>query len=120
MILVRAIVRELQKIGRTSEDLSRFLKATEDELLPTIRNARSTVSDVDRLVAGVTETVERIDRIATGAERLFDGTYVGSTAAQAMKSASARLLSVYKGVKQGIKALRGSKDTHKGGIVDEQ
>lgn len=119
-VLVRGALRELQKIGQASEDLSSFLKATEDELAPTIRNARSAVSNIDRLIASVTETAEKIDRIAGGAERLFDGTYVGSTAARAVKSASAGLLSVYEGVRQGIRTLRGPNDTDKGGKTNEQ
>ena len=106
--LVQGILRQVGKVGQVSDDLSHFLKVTEDELVPTTRDARSALGGIDKLVVQITETVERVDNVAAGAERLLDASQVASAATSAVKSSAAGILSVYEGVKQGIKTLRGS------------
>ena len=118
--LVQGALRQAGKIGQASEDLSHLLRVAEEELIGIRRDARSTLDEIDRLAGKLTDTVERIGKAAAGAQRLLDGVYVVSTAAKAVKSSTAGLLGVYEGVKQGIRILRGSQRTDKGGISDEQ
>jgi len=122
VVLTQGILREARKIGQATEDISRLLKTAEDELVPTIRDARTAVKDADRLIVCATETVHRVDRLTGGVEGLLEGSVAGLAASKTVKSASATLLSVYEGVRQGIKILRGSPDEvhHKGGTTDEQ
>ena len=114
-----AIADLLRKVGRVTEDLSHFLKVTEEELTATAKEVRDTLSDVDHLVTDVTETAERIGRLSGEVERIVDGVQIASSAAKAVKSSTAGLSSVYEGVKQGIRALWGSKETNKEGTFDE-
>ncbi len=118
--LVRGVLGGLGKIVKTSEDASHFLRIAEEELAGTASEVRSAVSDVDRLVLKATETVERIDNVAEIGERLMDGAFVASSVAKTVKSSTATLISVYEGVKQGIRILRGSQETKKGGTSNEQ
>lgn len=121
VVLTQGVLREARKIGQATEDISRLLKATEDELVPTIRDARTAVNDADRLIVCATETVHRVDRLTGGAEDLLEGSIAGLAANRTVRSASATLLSVYEGVRQGIKILRGSsaETHHQGGATDE-
>lgn len=116
------ILREARKIGQATEDVSRLLKTAEDEILPVVRDARTTLNDADRLIVCTTETVHRVDRVTGGIEHLLDGSIAGLATSKTVKSASATLMSVYEGVRQGIKILRRSPDeTHQhGGTTDEQ
>ena len=114
------LARTAGKIGRVTEDLSHFLRTTEEELVPSVRDARNAIGNVDRLVVKLTQTVERADRVMLCAERLLDGTYVGSTTAKVVRSTASGLISVYEGVKQGIRTLRSSEETNKGGKTDER
>lgn len=120
LALVNGILGGMRKIEKTSEDLSHFLKMTEEELTCTVNEVRDAVADADRLILKATETVERVDNVAAIGERLLDGAFVTSTVAKTVKSSTATLFSVYQGVKQGIKILRGSQETKKGGISNEQ
>jgi hypothetical protein len=112
----------LRKVGQATEDLSHLLRAAEEEIVPTVREARTTLSDADRLIVCATETVHRVDRVTGGIEHLLDGSVAGLAASKTVKSASATLLSVYEGLRQGIRILRGSSDEthHDGGTTDEQ
>jgi len=115
-----AIADLLRKIGKASEDLSHFLKVTEEELSTTAHDVRATLNDADRLISDLADTSGRINRLTGEIERLAEGAQVASAAAKAVKSSTAGLFSVYEGVKQGIKALLGSKETNKEGMFDEQ
>lgn len=118
--LVIGALRELRKIGQASEDLSRLLRTAEEELAPTMQNARSIASDADQLVIQLTKTAERVDRVAEDAERVVRGTFLTASVVRTLKSSTAGLLSVYEGVKQGIRNLCGSQETDKEEANDEQ
>ena len=120
VVVVAGVLREIRKIGQMSEDLSHFLKTAEEELSSTTRDARTALDDIDQLVVRVTETVGRIDKLAAGTERLVEGAHIAGAAAKAMRSSTAGLVSVYEGVKQGIRTLRGSQETNKEVTTDEQ
>lgn len=120
VILVAGILRELRNIGRASKDLSHFLNVVEGEITSTIPKTRAALDDLDVLLVKVTETVRRIDDVAEGIQRLVDGAYIASTVARTVRSSTAGLVSVYEGVKQGIKTLRGAQETDKEGSSDEQ
>ncbi|MHB1001419.1 MAG: DUF948 domain-containing protein [Armatimonadota bacterium] len=104
VILVSGLLREIRKIGKASEDLSRVLTTLDDELAPTLTDVRSAVGNVDKLVADLSQTVKKVDKAAVGVENLIQN----ASAVKALKSSTANLISVYEGVKQGIKTLRGS------------
>lgn len=120
LVIAGSIADFLRKIGRASEDLSHFLKVTEEELTATATEVRNTLTSVDRLVTDVAETAERIDRLTCEAERLVEGARMASAAARAVKSSTAGVVSVYEGIRQGIKTLWGSKEINKEGTYDEQ
>lgn len=119
VLVALAIADFLRKLGKTTEDVSRFLKVTEEELTSTAGEVRTALGSVDRLVKDVAETAERIDRLTCDVERLVEGVQVASAAAKAVKSSTAGLVSVYEGFKQGMRTLRGSKETNKEGTFDE-
>jgi len=112
-------MRELRKFGQTAEDVSHFLEVAEEEITNTTKEARSALSDVDRLVTTLGDTVERVDKVAAEVQRLMDIGVVATSTIRAVKSSTAGFASVYEGVKQGIKALYGSQQIHKGGTNDE-
>ena len=103
-------------------ELNRLTKTIDEEIVPVIRDARTTVNDTDRLIASAAETVRRVDRLTGGAEGLIDGSVAGLAANKTVQSASVQVLSVYEGIRRGIRFLRGSSDEvqDKGGTTDEQ
>jgi len=121
VILALGVLREVRKIGQATEDVSRLLRTAEGELTPAIRDTRTAINDADRLIVCATETVHRVDRLTGGIEGLLEGSVAGLTGSKTVKSASATLLSVYEGVRQGIRVLRGWPDEthHEGGTTDE-
>lgn len=119
IFVVMVIADFLRKLGKTTEDVSHFLKVTEEELTSTAHDVRATLSDVDRLISDVADTTGRINRLTCEIERLVEGAQVASAAAKAVKSSTAGLVSVYEGFKQGIRTLWGSKETNKEGTFDE-
>lgn len=120
VVLVGGVLREIRKIGKASEDLSRLLKTAEESCAELTRDTHTTLNDADKLIVEITDTVEHIDKVAEGTERLLNGALVVSTAAKAIKTSTAGLVSVLEGVKQGIKTLRGSEETNEEGTSDEQ
>ena len=116
-VLVSSILREARKVGQTCEDLSHLMKTTEDELAQTTQHARTALADVDRLVIEVTDTVRHVDKAAYGLERIVSTVESATSALKLVKSSTGGLVSVYEGVKQGIKALRGANETDKEGTV---
>ena len=118
--LVVGALRVQKKIGQASEDLSRFLKTADESCVGLTSDTRTTLNDIDRLVVGVANTAERIDKLAEGTEHLVNGAHIAYTAARALKSSTAGLVSVLEGVKQGINTLCGSQESDKGGTSDEQ
>ena len=119
-VLVSGILREARRIGRTCEDVSEFLKRTEEELTSTARDARTALGDIDQLLVKTTETVSHIEKVSEEAERLLSGAHMASAAAKAVQSSKAGVFSVYEGVKQGIRTLWGLQETNKEGTSDEQ
>lgn len=121
VVLALGVLREARKIGQATEDISCMLRAAEEELAPAIRDTRTAINDADRLIVCATETVHRVDRLTGGVEGLLEGSVAGLAANKAVKSASAGLLSVYEGVRQGIRVLRGASDEthHQGGATNE-
>lgn len=120
VILVWGVLRELRKIGQTTQDVSRFLATAEEELTSTTQDIRTALNDADKLTVDLAKTVERVDSIAEGVERIIEGTYVATAAVRAVKSSTGGLISVYEGIKQGIMTLCGSQESKKEGITDEQ
>jgi len=118
-VLVGGLLRETRKLGRTAEDLSSFLKTTEQELASTTENLRHAVLDVDRLVTEITCTVSKVERAASGIERIVEGVQAAAAATKIVRSSTGGLVSVYEGVKQGIKSLRGLQETDKEGTENE-
>lgn len=108
IVVTVAVIVLARKFGRVADDVSHLLRTAEEEMIPTAHSIRYAIGDVDRLVVQVTETAGHIDRVAAGAERLIDTAQVATAASNVIKSSAAGLLSVYEGVKQGIKTLRGS------------
>ncbi len=117
-VLVSGVLREARKVGAASEELARLLKTTEDELTQTTQHARNALIDVDRLVVEVTDTVRHVDKAAYGVERIVDTLETATSAVKLVKTSTGGLLSVYEGVKQGIRALWGSHETDKEGTVE--
>jgi hypothetical protein len=123
---VFASIAEMRKVGRMSEDASHFLKTAESELTSTasdlrdvVRDAGTTLRDTDRLILTTSETIERVDHIACEAERLINAAYIAGSVAKTVKSSTAGIISVYEGVKQGIRYLRGSQRAEQGGKSHE-
>ncbi len=116
-MLISGVLREARKLGRTAEDLSSLMNTTEDELTQTTQHARNALLDVDRLVVELTETVRHVDNAAAGIERVVDTVETASAALNIVKSSTDGLASVYEGIKQGIKALRGPRQTDKEGTT---
>ena len=116
-MLVSGVLREARKLGRTAEDLSSLMNTTEDELTQTTQHARNALLDVDRLVVELTETVRHVDNAAAGIERVVDTVETASSALNIVKSSTDGILSVYEGVKQGIRTFRGSLKTDKEGTT---
>lgn len=116
-MLVSGALREARKLGRTAEDLSRLMNTTEDELTQTTQHARNALLDVDRLVVELTETVRHVDNAAAGIERVVDTVETAASALKMVKSSTDGILSVYEGVKQGIRSFRGPRETEKEGTT---
>jgi len=119
VVLVRGLLCEIRKIGKAGEDLSRVADSIDREIVPAIKDARATMANTDILVRSATQAIKRIDGIADGLDHLVHNNIAGAIAAKAVKSSATSLLSVYEGVRKGIKTLRDSKDTQ-GGNSDEQ
>lgn len=111
VLLVKGVLCEIRKIGKASEDLSKAADSLEHDIAPAIKDIRATVSSTDVLVKNTTQTISRIDRIADSVDQLIHNTYITTTAAKALKSSTAGIISVYEGVRKGIKSLRDSKET---------
>jgi uncharacterized protein YoxC len=105
VVLVRRLLQETRKLGQASEDLSRVLHIVEDELPRTTGGMRAALVDVQTLTTQLTATTQRIEQVASRAEGLLD---IEATATKVAKSSAIGLVSVYEGVRQGIKTLRGS------------
>lgn len=106
--LVSGALKELRKVGRATDELSELINTINTEIVPIAKSTTATLEEVDHLIADVTQTVGLVNRVAGGAERLMETAHVASAATQAVKSSTAGIISVYEGVKQGIKTLRGS------------
>lgn len=106
VILVRGVLPEIKKIGKASEDLSRVADTLEHEITPAIKDIRETVTNTDILVKNTTQTICRIDRITESVDQLIHSTFIASTANKAIKSSTAGIISVYEGLRKGIKTLR--------------
>jgi uncharacterized protein YoxC len=116
-VLVSGILREARKVGQACEDLSHLMKTTGDELAQTTQVTRTALADVDRLVVEVTDAVKHVDNAANGIERIVETVESATSALHLVKSSTGGLVSVYEGVKQGIKALWGAHETDKEGTV---
>jgi uncharacterized protein YoxC len=116
-VLVSGVLREARKIGQTCEDLSSLMKTTEEELARTTEQTRIAMADVDRLVVEVTDAVKHVDNAANGIERIVETVESATSALHLVKSSTGGLVSVYEGVKQGIRALWGAHETDKEGTV---
>lgn len=110
----------LGRIGRLSDEISRLARTIDEEVGPTARDIRLAVNSVDKLVSRAAETMERIDRVAKEVERLLDVAYVADVAEKVAKTSVSGILSVYEGVKQGIRTLRGTRATAKEVSGNEQ
>jgi len=108
IMLSKRIMRELENLGRTSTEMSELIRKVDKEIMPLTQSASAAIDDIDALVVQVTKTAKKIDKVAGGAERLLDTAHVASAATKAASSAAAEVISVYEGVKRGIKSLRGS------------
>lgn len=108
VVLVRSALQVLKKVGRTVDDLSELTSTLNREVVPITQNAASTLEDANKLIREVNQTVELVNRVAGGADRLIETARMATAASQAVKTSTAGLISVYEGVKQGIKTLRGS------------
>jgi len=104
IVLVSGLLREANKIA---QEWTKLAKTVNDDLVPAVTKAASTMSDAGELLAQVSRTVDRVDRVAAVGERLMDSAHVATAATKAVKSTATELISVYEGVKQGIKSLRG-------------
>jgi ABC-type transporter Mla subunit MlaD len=119
-MLVMGILRELRKVGKACEDTSGFLQVAKESCAELTSDTHTTLGDIDRLVSGLANTAEHIDKVAEGAERLVSGAHVAATVAKTLRATTAGLVSVLEGVKQGIKTLHGSDEINEGGTQDEQ
>lgn len=108
VIVARGMLKEMHKVGQASEEMSEFMRAINEEISPIAKNASAALSDIDTLVIQTTKTIERLDKVACGAERLIETADMATAATKVAKSTAAELISVYEGVKRGIKTLRGS------------
>ena len=118
-ILVSGLLRELKKLGRTCEDLSTLLNTTERELASTTEVVRQTVSDVDGVVVGVSNTMRKVEKVVSGIENIVERAQTITSVAGVVRSSSGGFLSVYEGIKQGIRTLWGLQDTDKEGTANE-
>lgn len=108
VILIRSALEVLQKAGRSVDEITKLTKTLNEEIVPITRNAASTLESADQLIEEVQQTVNLVNRVAGGAERLVETARMATAASHAVKSSTAGIISVYEGVKQGIKTLRGS------------
>ncbi|MDI6828895.1 MAG: DUF948 domain-containing protein [Armatimonadota bacterium] len=107
------------KIGRLSVEITKFVEDAREELIPAAAEARSTLANINKLTNRTAEIAECVGRVSEKAECLLDGAYVAEVAGKVVKSSASSLLSVYEGIKQGIKTLRGSKEKNEGGARNE-
>ncbi|MDH7480366.1 MAG: DUF948 domain-containing protein [Armatimonadota bacterium] len=107
------------RIGKLSEEITKFVRDAREEFIPVAAEARSALANIDKLTNRAADIAERVSRVAEKAECLLDGAYVAEVAGRVVKSSASSLLSVYEGIKQGIKTLRKSKEGVEGGIGSE-
>jgi hypothetical protein len=106
VIFCRRMLLEARKVGRAAEDVSRFAQTADREITQFTQSAGVTLSNVDELAASASRAVERLDGVVESAERLIDVGQIALTATKAARSSTAAAVSVYEGIKQGIKTLR--------------
>lgn len=105
--IARNLLQEMQKVGRVTEEISSLIQTVNAEVIPVVKSASTTLVDIDNLVTQVTKTADRVEKLTGGVERVLDTAHVATAATKAAKSTAAELISVYEGVKRGIKTLRG-------------
>ncbi|MHB0913678.1 MAG: DUF948 domain-containing protein [Armatimonadota bacterium] len=105
VVLVRGLLSAARKVERAGDDISRLAKSVSDRIVP---SASETLEDIDRLVRDLDDTALRVDRVAAGVEGLLDAEQAAEAVGKLAKSSAAKLLSVYAGLRQGIRSLRGS------------
>jgi uncharacterized protein YoxC len=120
IFLVRGILKQAEKITQTLDEVSHFLRTTEEELIIAARNIQTAAQEISKLASTGTLTVERIEKLAKSIQRLVDGAEIATLIAKTLKSSTAGVTSVYEGIKQGIKTLCGVCETTKGGTTSEQ
>ena len=108
IVLVRSALQVLQKAGRAADRIATLTETLNREIIPVSKNAASTLESADKLIEDANLTVQLVNKVAGGADRLIETARMATAATHAVKSTTAGVISVYEGVKQGIKTLRGS------------
>lgn len=119
LVFVQRAVVEMRKVGKSADELSRFLLSTGEDIANTTEEARNVLDGSARLVASATETVEHVKCVAKRLERAADLVHVASTATKAVCSSTTSLGAICEGIKQAVKVLVSHEQT-KGGKPNEQ
>ena len=102
------------KMNRVHRQVSEFIAATGEELLPAVKQAQQALGEVDLAAREMRGKLDRADRIMQKVERLIDGTTLALAISRTIKGSGSTAAGLLEGIKEGLRILRKPATDRKG------
>jgi uncharacterized protein YoxC len=110
IVLIVGLLAYMRRLSDAVSEIQHTLAAVRENMVPLAQDSRRLIADADEFVIAAREQVGRIRRLVDTVEQLLEGRTLTRAASAAVSSSKTTLVSVLEGIKQGIHALRRSKD----------
>ncbi len=106
---LRRLNAATQEVAAAARDAAESFRAARDAMVPLASETRLVVANLDGLVSRARAQIEAIERITSLIERVTEGKAITDAAGKAVSTSRTTLLAALEGLKEGLKALRRSK-----------
>lgn len=117
--LIVGLALYFKRLDTATKEMTETLKAIRENVVPLADDTRRVLINLDTVVTSTRNEVERVGRVVSVVESLFEGKTIVDTASKAVSSSRATFVSALEGLKQGLKALRSAKKESKEESSDE-
>lgn len=107
VVLAYAVVAILRRLADMTDAWGQFLRSTQEELVPTLRDLRDTLNQASAAINHLHEVTADVGDMVEKGKDLWEGARVGIEATKAVKNAGTSAFDYIVALKRGLQALRG-------------
>lgn len=113
ILMIVGIIVIFRRLEQTTDQMTKTMKSVQESIGPLATDMRHTLANIDSLCDNTRAQMQRVGRFVEAIEHIIEYKSIASLAGKAAFSSKVTLVSLFEGLKSGLKALKSVKQEPK-------